>query len=137
MRLAHGEEVLIVRVMTPDRVAGFGFTFSEDVAAARAMACWDAAAKRAALPLWRLLREQHPDAISELDQEVVVAAHPWIDAWRTELGAARGNEAARKPAETADTPGTGIDWTLEPGFTTLHWSEPESRGEEDHGRTAE
>ena len=132
MRLAGGEEVLIVRVLTGDRVVGFGFTFSEDVAAARAMACWDAVAKSAALPLWRLLREKHLEAIATLEHDAPAAGHPWHDAWRAELAAARGSEAARNPA---DTPGAGIDWTLEPGFTTLRWIEPET--EERHGRTAE
>lgn len=130
MRLADGKEVLVVRVLTVDRVAGYGFTFSENVAAARAMASWDAAATRAALPLWRLLRQQHPDAVAELDRDVATAGHPWHAAWRTELDAARG--ALPIPS---DTPGAGIDWTLEPGFATLRWIEPET--EERHGRTAE
>lgn len=128
MRLAGGEEVLVVRILTRDRVAGFGFTFAADVAAARTMASWDAAAKRTALPLWRLLREQHPDAIAELDHYAAAAGHPWRDAWRAELDAARG---ARQPR--AATPGAGIDWTLEPGFATLRWIEPESMGKEHHG----
>lgn len=130
MRLAGGKEVLVVRVLTRDGVAGFGFTFTEDVATARAMASWDAAAKRAALPLWRLLRENHPDAVVELDHDVAAGGHPWHAAWRAELDAARG----ALPVPT-DTPGAGIDWTLEPGFATLRWIEPET--EEHHGRTAE
>jgi len=130
MRLADGKEVLVVRVLTADRVAGYGFSFSADVAAARAMASWDAAAKRAALPLWRLLREQHPDAVAELDHDAATAGHPWHAGWRAELDAARG--ALPTPS---DTPGAGIDWTLEPGFATLRWIEPET--EERHGRTAE
>jgi len=130
MRLANGEEVLVVRVLTRDRVAGFGFTFSEDVAAARAMACWDAAAKSAALPLWRLLRERHPDAVPELDRHAASAGHPWRDAWRAELDAARGIEA---PRPRTDTPGANIDWTLEPGFMKLHWIETESNRKEHHG----
>jgi hypothetical protein len=130
MRLADGKEVLVVRVLTVDRVAGYGFTFSEDAGAARAMASWDAAAKRAALPLWRLLREQHPDAVAELDHDVAAGDHPWQAAWRAVLDAAR----SASPVPT-DTPGAGIDWTLEPGFATRHWIEPEIK--EPHGRTAE
>jgi L-alanine-DL-glutamate epimerase-like enolase superfamily enzyme len=130
MRLADGKEVLVVRVLTQEGVAGFGFSFSEDVAAARAMARWDAAAKRAALPLWRLLRERHPDAIAELDDHTATVRHPWCDAWRAEFDAA-GDYTAPQPRAT--TPGAGIDWTLEPGFATLRWIDPEPNGEQNHG----
>jgi L-alanine-DL-glutamate epimerase-like enolase superfamily enzyme len=134
MRLADGKEVLVVRVLTREGVAGIGFTFTENVAAARAMARWDAAAKSAALPLWRLLRERHPDAIAQFDDHATTVRHPWCDAWRAELDAARDNMA---PQPRSSTPGIGIDWTLEPGFATLRWIEPEPKKEERHGRTAD
>lgn len=134
MRLADGKEVLVVRVLTREGVAGIGFTFTENVAAARAMARWDAAAKSAALPLWRLLRERHPDAIAQFDHDATTVRHPWCDAWRAELDAAR---AINAPQPRSTMPGIGIDWTLEPGFAKLCWIEPEPQKEERHGRTAD
>lgn len=122
LRLADGAEVLVVRVLTREGVAGYGFTFREDVAAARAMACWDAAARAAGQPLWRLLAEDDGAARAAGEAPVDAGSHPWSVAWRAVL---------------AGTPGAAIDWTLEPGFTTLRWIEPEPKEEERHGRTAD
>lgn len=122
IRLANGDEALVVRVLGRDGVAGFGFTFCEDVAAARAMACWDAAARAAGLPLWQLLAEDDGAARAAGEASVEAGSHPWSVAWRAVL---------------AGTPGAAIDWTLEPGFTTLRWIEPEPKKEERHGRTAD
>jgi L-alanine-DL-glutamate epimerase-like enolase superfamily enzyme len=116
MRLASGEEVLVVRVLTREGVAGYGFTFCEDVAAARTMARWDAAARAAGRPLSELLRAAPPEARTALERAIDEGVHPWMTAWRAVLDAARGS---------AQVAVADIDWTLEPGFTTLHWIEPE------------
>jgi len=131
MRVASGEEVLIVRVLTREGAAGYGFTLTENVAAARRMACWDATARAARSPLWRLLREAAPETRHALRAELDDGAHPWIRAWRTTLDASQAMPGATAP----DVPGSGIDWTLEPGFMTLHWIEPEAKEETNHGRT--
>jgi hypothetical protein len=110
IRLANGEQALVVRVLAPDGVAGYGFTFCENVAAARAMACWDAAARAAGRPLRQLLTEDDGAARAAREAPVEAGSHPWSVAWRAVL---------------AGTPGAAIDWTLEPGFTTLRWIEPE------------
>jgi hypothetical protein len=122
LRLADGAEVLVVRVLSFARVAGYGFTFREDVAAARAMACWDAAARAAGRPLQQLLADADPAARAALEASVDQGSHPWSVAWRAIL---------------AGVPGASIDWTLEAGFTTLRWIEPEPTKEERHGRTAD
>jgi len=118
MRLASGDEVLVVRVLTRDGVAGYGFTFRENVAAARSMACWDAAARAAGRPPWQVLSEADSSARGTLDASTGTRSHPWDVAWRAIL---------------AGEPGAAIDWTLEPGFTKLHWIEPEPQGEPQHG----
>jgi hypothetical protein len=133
LRLSTGDEVLVVRVLTHEGVAGFGCTFNEDVAAARRMACWDAAAGAAGRPLWQLLRDAAPEVRNTLRAELDDGAHPWIRAWRTTLDAASGTPGA----SAQDRPGSGIDWTLEPGFMKLHWIDPEPDGEKAHGRTAD
>lgn len=112
MRLAGGDEVLVVRVLTRDGVAGYGFTFSEDVAAARSMACWDAAARAMGRPPSQVLAEADPAARAALDASTEAGSHPWNVAWC---------------AIVAGEPGAAIDWTLEPGFTTLRWIEPERK----------
>ena len=122
LRLPDGTEALVVRVLTRAGVAGYGFTFCEDVAAARAMACWDAAARAAGRPLWQLLAEADPATRAALDTTAEKGSHPWAVAWRGMLTGA---------------PGADIDWTLEPGFTTLRWIEPEPKRETHHGRTVD
>lgn len=122
VRLADGEEVLVVRVLTREGVAGYGFTFCEDVAAARTMACWDAAARATGQALWQLLRQVEPATRAALEASAETGTHPWGVAWRAIL---------------AGEPRAVIDWTLEPGFTTLRWFEPESNEEDPHGRTAD
>jgi len=122
MRLADGQAVLVVRVLTREGTAGFGFTFCEDVATARAMACWDAAARTKELTLWQLLRQAEPAARAALAASAETGSHPWCIAWRAML---------------AGSPDADIDWTLEPGFTTLRWIEPEPKKEERHGRSAD
>jgi len=131
MRLADGKEVLVVRVLTRDGTRGVGFTFREDVAAARRMACWDATARATGRPLWQLLREAAPEIRDTLRAELDHSAHPWNRAWRATLDAAQATPGTTAP----DGPGGGIDWTLEPGFMTLRWIEPETRQEDPHGRT--
>jgi len=131
MRIASGEEVLVVRVLTCEGIAGYGFTFCENVAAARSMARWDATARAAHRPLWQLLREAAPDVRDRLRVELDHNAHPWSRAWRATLEAAGGAAGTSAP----DAPGSGIDWTFEPGFMTLHWIEPEMRQKEPNGRT--
>ncbi len=133
MRIASGKEVLVVRVLTREGVAGYGFTFCENVAAARSMACWDATARAAHRPLWQLLRTVAPAVRDRLCAELDDNAHAWSRAWRATLEAASGMAGTSAP----DAPGSSIDWTLEPGFTTLHWFEPETKQEEPHGRTAD
>ena len=131
MRLADGSEALVVRVLTREGISGYGFTLSENVAAARRMACWDATARAAGRPLWRLLREAAPEDRERLRAELDDSAHPWNRAWRATLDAAQAMPGATAP----DGPGSGIDWTLEAGFMTLRWIEPETRQEDPHGRT--
>ena len=82
MRLAGGDEVLVVRVLTRDGVAGYGFTFGENVAAARSMACWEAAARAAGRAPWQLLAEADPAARRALDASLETGSHPWNVAWR-------------------------------------------------------
>lgn len=123
MRLADGKEALVVRVLAHGGVAGYGFTLRENVAAARAMACWDAAAKAAGRPLWQLLGEAAPDVGEALRAALDDGAHPWNRAWRATLDAAQAAPGPSAP----DTPGSGIDWTLEPGFMKLRWIEPERK----------
>jgi len=118
MRLASGDEVLVVRVLTRDGVAGYGFTFSENVAAARSMACWDAAAKAAGRPPWQILAEADPATRGALEASIGKGSHPWNVAWR---------------AIVAGEPGAAIDWTVEAGFNKLHWIKPERQGEPEHG----
>jgi hypothetical protein len=122
VRLADGGEVLIVRVLTREGVAGYGFTFCEDIAAARSMACWDAAARAQGQAPWQLLRQAEPATRAALEASAETGTHPWSVAWRAML---------------AGEPGAVIDWTLEPGFTTLRWFEPEWNEEDPHGRTAD
>ncbi|HEY5636525.1 MAG TPA: hypothetical protein VIS77_06440 [Burkholderiales bacterium] len=92
LRLASGAEALVVRVRIEGGATGFGFTFTEDVAAARAMARWLAAPGDAATR--RALRAAAPPD-----------AHPWARDWRAVL-------AGRQSA---------IDWDAEPGFAGLRW----------------
>ena len=131
LRLSTGAEALVVRVLTRKGVPGYGFSFSENVAAARRMACWDATARAAGRPLWQLLREAAPEIRERLRAELEDSAHPWNRAWRATLDASQATPGATAP----DGSGSGIDWTLEPGFMTLRWIEPETRQEDPHGRT--
>lgn len=55
MRLAGGAEVLLARVRLAGGAVGHGFTFAEDVAAARDMAAWDALGQARGLPLHAVL----------------------------------------------------------------------------------
>jgi len=112
-----------VRVLARDGVPGYGFTFCEDVAAARRMASWDATARAVGRPLWQLLREAAPDVRDLLRAALEDSAHPWNRAWRATLDAAQATPGASAP----DGPGSGIDWTLEPGFMKLRWIEPEKK----------
>lgn len=131
LRLSSGDEVLVVRVLTREGTAGFGFTLHEDVAAARRMACWDATARVARRPLWQLLREAAPEIGRALQADLDDSAHPWNRAWRATLDASQAT-----PGTTAsNVPGSGIDWTLEPGFMKLHWIEPETKEKQAHGWT--
>jgi len=100
MRLASGAEALVVRVWVEGGATGFGFTFTEDVAAARAMAVWMATRAAGGPPddaLRRaLLAAAPPDA------------HPWAGDWRAVLA---GTQSA-------------IDWNAEAGFPALRWVGP-------------
>jgi hypothetical protein len=131
LRLSTGAEALVVRVLTRDGIAGYGFTFHENVAGARRMACWDATARAAGRPVWQLLRDAAPEVREALRADLEDGAHPWNRAWRATLDASQATPGASAP----DGAGSGIDWTLEPGFMTLRWIEPETRQEELHGRT--
>lgn len=95
IRLASGAEALVVRMRFEGGATGFGFTFTEDLAAARAMARWLAAPGDAATRR-DLLATAPPDA------------HPWARDWRAVLA---GTQSA-------------IDWNAEPGFAGLRWIEP-------------
>ncbi|MBM3384412.1 MAG: hypothetical protein FJY40_04665 [Betaproteobacteria bacterium] len=55
IRLAAGREALVARVLLKDDTAGFGFSLDLDATVARDMAAWDAHAKSAGTPLWRML----------------------------------------------------------------------------------
>ena len=55
LRLASGSEALVARVVARDGVAGFGFTLGPEAYVARELAAWDARARRASVPLFRLL----------------------------------------------------------------------------------
>jgi hypothetical protein len=55
IRLASGEEALAARVLTPEGIAGFGFSLKMDATAARQMAGWDALARSRGLTLAELV----------------------------------------------------------------------------------
>jgi L-alanine-DL-glutamate epimerase-like enolase superfamily enzyme len=155
LRIASGEEALVVRVLTRDGAIGVGFTLNLDAAVARDMAAWDAAARRAGCPLWKLLGGQARAAIPVLRAsgegldpwsaggvEAVLAArprllvaphaHPWEIAWCATLAASLGGgtaiavpgEPKLARAEPANAPGHGIDWSSEPLFSGIRWSDP-------------
>lgn len=107
MRLASGAEALVVRVLAEGGIAGYGFTFSEDVAAAREMAAWDAAARASGRPLVALL-EAHPGLRAALIARAPAPGHPWSEGWRARLA----GDAAAMP------------WEAETGFRALAWAEP-------------
>ncbi len=155
LRVASGHEALVVRVLTRDDASGIGFTLNLDATVARDMAAWDAAARRANCPLWKLLGGTARAAIEVLrangegldpwsagSVEAVLAArprllvaphaHPWEIAWCATLAASIGGETAiAVPGDTkleragvSAAPGHGIDWSSEPLFAAIHWSEP-------------
>ena len=151
LRVRSGLEVLVARVTSTRRVAGYGFTFSFEPWVARDMAAWDAAARAAALPLYRLLggASRGPIGVAQgrsgLDPwaagsvEAVRAqaprallaphGHPWEIAWCATLAAALGGDRSvlvpgappPSPALVPQEPGIGVDWSLEPGFAALAW----------------
>lgn len=151
LRVRAGLEVLVARVTSTRRIAGYGFTFNFQPWVARDMAAWDAAARAAGLPLHRLLggasrgpirvmpgsagldpwsagsvqavRAQAPRAL------LAPHGHPWEIAWCATLAAALGGDRSvlvpEAPAVSSvlvpEAPGVGIDWALEPGFAALAW----------------
>ncbi len=117
LRVASGDEALVVRVLTREGAIGIGFTLNFDVAVARDMAAWDAAARRANAPLWTLLgggaRQAIPvlralgegldpwaagsvDAVLAARPRLLIAphAHPWEIAWCATLAASLGGDTA-------------------------------------------
>jgi L-alanine-DL-glutamate epimerase-like enolase superfamily enzyme len=132
LRIGSGDEALVVRVLTRDGAVGFGFALNLDAAVARDMAAWDAAARRAGLPLWKLLGGRRRASIQLLrasgegldpwaagSVEAVLAArpralmaphaHPWELAWCATLAAALDDEVViavpRDPPLAAVTAG--------------------------------
>jgi hypothetical protein len=146
LRIASGEEALVVRVLTRDGEIGFGFTLNLDAAVARDRAAWDAAARRAKQPLWRLLGGKRqapivlrPAAGEGIDPwaaggvEAVLAArprlliaphgHPWEIAWCATLAASLGGESAvAVPGETKLAP---VEPAAVPGHGIDWSSEPQ------------
>lgn len=111
MRLATGEEALVVRVLAEGGHVGFGFTFVEDVGAARDMATWHAAAATQGRALSALLATA-PGEAAALGARAPAPGHPWADAWGALLAGAD----------------TAIDWGCEPGFAGLRWRAASSGG---------
>ena len=154
LRARSGQEVLVARVISTARVAGYGFTFNLEPRIARDMAAWDAAARAAGVPLYRLLGgvSHGPICVAKGDagldpwaggsvQSILAQApqallaphgHQWEIAWCATLAASlRGERSILVPDAPAqssvtvpDHPGIGVDWSLEPGFATLAWQEP-------------
>ena len=153
LRVRSGQEALVARVTSRTGAIGYGFAFNLEPRVARDMAAWDAAAREARLPLWKLLGGTTPgsiriakgtegldpsaagsvDAVRAQAPRALLAphGHPWEIAWCATLAAAIGGaatilvpEAPPRPFVSApDEPGTGIDWALEPGFAALAWVE--------------
>ena len=117
MRLASGEEALVARARTESGTAGFGFSFELEATNARHLAAWDAAARERHMPLWQLLAEE--DALGALGPaQGPLGDHPWERARRATIDAARARDASLAPSQA---PGSGIDWSAEPGFALLRW----------------
>jgi L-alanine-DL-glutamate epimerase-like enolase superfamily enzyme len=154
LRLRSGLEALVVRAISRQGVAGYGFALDLEPAVARDMAAWDAAAREAGTPLWRLLGGESRGpariapgsagldpwaagsvaAVRAAAPAALLAphAHPWEIAWCATLAAALGGEAtiyvpgdaAPAPVSAAEEPGIGIDWSVEPAFARLAWADP-------------
>jgi len=71
LRILSGAEALVARVLTPEGVAGYGFTLNLDAAAARDMAAWDALARSRNVPLFALFGRKQRDPVA-----VVCGAQP-------------------------------------------------------------
>jgi L-alanine-DL-glutamate epimerase-like enolase superfamily enzyme len=154
LRLRSGLEALVVRAISKQGIAGYGFALDLEPAVARDMAAWDAAARAASVPLWRLLGGKGGRRVplvstgSGLDPwaagsvaavraaapATLVAphAHPWEIAWCATLAASLpGETCIAVPGEppfasaaVAPDPGIGVDWSVEPAFATLAWTDP-------------
>jgi len=151
LRVRSGIEVLVARVTSNRGTAGYGFAFNLEPWVARDMATWDAAAREAGVPLWKLLGGTAPPSIGVaegsggLDPWAAGSAgavraqapkallaphgHPWEVAWCATLAASLGGgvtvlvpeEPAQPFVTLPDEPGIGVDWSLEPGFAALAW----------------
>jgi L-alanine-DL-glutamate epimerase-like enolase superfamily enzyme len=154
LRVRSGAEVLVARVTATQRVVGYGFAFNLQPWVARDMAAWDAAAREAGRPLWKLLggAERGPIRISRgsegidpwragsaqsvraLAPDTLLApnSHPWEIAWCATLVASLRRDAiilvpdepSQGTVTVPDEPGIGVDWSLEPGFASLAWQNP-------------
>lgn len=62
----------MARVLLEDGTAGFGFSPDLDAGLARDMAAWDAYARAAGRPLWRILGGTRPDVPVAMDGEAAV-----------------------------------------------------------------
>lgn len=77
IRTATGLEALVARVLTPEGVAGFGFTLNMDAAVARDMAAWDAAARARGAPLYTLLGEKKRESVAVTDKTSFLVIDPF------------------------------------------------------------
>jgi len=121
LRLRNGAEALVARVMTPDGVAGFGFSLGPEALPARDMAAWDALGRSRNVPLYALfgtrlrervaigresprrLREADPFELGSVESVRSVAAeeglvlvapnaHPWELSYCAALAATLAGE---------------------------------------------
>ena len=96
LRLRSGAEALVARVLTPQGVAGYGFSVGLEAAVARDMAAWDALARSRNVPLYALFGPRRRDRIALLrhgEAQGPVQIDPF---------ALESLEAARSVADTGD-----------------------------------
>ena len=73
-------------------------------------------------------------AAAKLDTPLALLApngHPWEVAWCAALAGDSGSvivrgEPAFPPVPLSGSPGSGVDWGLEPAFGRIRWLDPEA-----------
>ena len=147
MRIASGAEALVARVLTPEGVAGFGFTLNLEAIVARDMAAWDALARARGVPLHALFGkgtrqrvqisaaaganaidpfevgevEEVRRRAASLEHATLLApnAHPWEIGYCAALAATLSGEV--RIAVRGDPPAASIEVSSAPGIG-IDWS---------------